>query len=501
MHFDILIVVTPADCERVLPLYPRLVNNFENGNICFIGTDKVGELAKASAIAKRAEWVDENSIVSYDDVHACMSKKLEPILEGKPLPRGVTGWYYQQFLKMQYSFICKDEYYMVWDGDTIPCKKIQMFASEEGRPYLDLKHEYHPVYFETMGKLLPGLSKVIERSFISEHMLFKTELMKALIADIESNDAIPGTRFWEKIINCIEPEKIYDSAFSEFETYGTYVVTRYPDVYELREWHSFRLGGSFFDMNTICDRDFKWLAVDFDAISFEKDQSTQNGTGGYFDNPKVQKKISAKKLLQEVQVAFTDAYKEVWDDDLSAAEANYREGGYYKVKEKTELNVPDDLNKEGVTDPGEDYVFDPDRQVTIPGEWVNIFFDSEENKRHIILYGVSATELMNRGRQGIKNILSYLEKYENCEEDCIVIVVAPKGLADFMRRCNLEVSSDYEIMIRDISTMEKVVLDDLPDSAELDMFMAVADEYYGDECRLADMCREKKIPVTIQGDD
>ena len=46
MHFDILIVVIPADCERVLPLYPRLVNNFENGNICFIGTDKVGELAK-----------------------------------------------------------------------------------------------------------------------------------------------------------------------------------------------------------------------------------------------------------------------------------------------------------------------------------------------------------------------------------------------------------------------------------------------------------------------
>lgn len=327
--FDVLIVVTPADCERVLPLYPRLVENFDYGNLCFIGAPKVGEIARNSAIREHAKWVDENDIIPFDDVHKCMASRLSCILGDEPLPRGVTGWYYQQFLKMQYSYICEDEYYMVWDGDTVPCRKINMFSPETGQPYLDLKHEYHPEYFETMGKLLPGFGKVIERSFISEHMLFRCDIMRGLIADIEKNNSIPGEKFWEKIINAIEPEKMGDSSFSEFETYGTYVALRHPSVYKLREWHSFRLGGSFFEMDKICDRDFEWLGRDFDAISFEKGQSVREDNKGYFDNPEVQKKISAKKLLQAAQMEYKDGYKEVWEDDITLSSgANVRVGGY-----------------------------------------------------------------------------------------------------------------------------------------------------------------------------
>ncbi len=330
-RFDVLIVVTPNDCERLLPLYPRLADNFDYGNICFIGAPKVGEMALNDPnIGSRVKWVDENDIISFDEVHAFMAKHLEPIIGSDPLPRGVTGWYYQQFLKMQYSALCQDEYYMTWDGDTVPCRKVNMFSPETGQPYLDLKHEHHTEYFDTMGKILPGFGKVIERSFISEHMLFRCDIMRSLIAEIEKNDNIPGTKFWEKIINAIEPEKIQDSSFSEFETYGTYVALRYPSVYRLREWHSFRLGASFFDMNTICDRDFKWLGVDFDAISFEKGQSVVEGNGGFFDNPEVQQKISAKKLLQAAQMEYKDGYKEVWEDDITAANANVRTGGYQK---------------------------------------------------------------------------------------------------------------------------------------------------------------------------
>ena len=330
-HFDVLIVVTPADCERLMPLYPRLAKNFKYGDICFIGTDKVGEVVSEHGnINGNARWMDENSLIPFDDVHACMGKKLSPLLNGEKLPRGITGWYYQQFLKMQYSVVCSDEYYMVWDGDTVPCRDINMFSAETGQPYLDLKHEHHPEYFETMGKILPGFKKVIERSFISEHMLINTKIMRNLISDIEKNDSIEGTRFWEKIINCIEPEKIYDSSFSEFETYGTYVALRHPSVYKLREWHSFRLGASFFEIDTISDRDFQWLGKDFDAISFEKDQSVSEENKGYFSNPEYQSKLSAKKMLQLAQMEYNDGYKEVWADDITAADANVRVGGYYE---------------------------------------------------------------------------------------------------------------------------------------------------------------------------
>ena len=210
-----------------------------------------------------------------------------------------------------------------------------MFTKDTKQPYIDLKHEYHPEYFETMGKVLPGFRKVIERSFISEHMLIKCDIMKNLINDIEKNEDIKGEKFWEKILNAIEPKKIYDSSFSEFETYGTYVALRYPSVYKLRDWHSFRLGATFFDKDTISDRDFEWLGKDFDAISFEKGQKVREDHKNIFDNPEYQEKLSAKKLLQLAQMEFDEGYKEIWQDDILAKKsANVNKGDFSDSTDK-----------------------------------------------------------------------------------------------------------------------------------------------------------------------
>lgn len=331
--FNTLIVITPKDCERLLSLYPRLISHMKYGQVCFVGTDGVGNLVSGDPnIGNSAGFIYEDSIIPFNEVHACMTKKMENLLKGQALPRGVTGWYYQQFLKMQYSRMCTDEYYMVWDGDTIPCKDIVMFQEESGKPYIDLKHEYHKEYFETMGRLLPGFTKVIERSFISEHMLFRTDIMQALLVDIEKNDSIPGTTFWEKIINSIPEDQIQSSAFSEFETYGTYVALKYPTVYKLREWHSFRQGGTFFDVNTICDRDFEWLARDFHSISFEKGHTVREDNKNLFDNPEYQAKLSPKQMLQAAQMEYKEGYKEIWEDDIqNKKDKNVTSGDYSNV--------------------------------------------------------------------------------------------------------------------------------------------------------------------------
>ena len=328
--FDVLIVVTADDCRRLLPLYPRLIDNYEYGKLCFIGPTAVGEvIADKESVSEKSFTINENELIPFDSVHKCMAEKLKDILKGREMPRAVTGWYYQQFLKMQYSSVCKNEYYMVWDGDTIPCRNIKMFQEESGKPYLDMKHEYHPEYFETISRILPGYRKVIERSFISEHMLIKTDIMQSLIKDIEKNDDIMGTSFWEKIINSIPAGKITDSSFSEFETYGTYVAMKFPDVYKLRDWHSFRLGSQFFSIDTITERDFNWLGKDFDAISFEKNQVMIGDGNTFFNDPSYQEKLSAKQMLQAIQMEFNGGYKEVWaDDPVTMKNANVTRGGF-----------------------------------------------------------------------------------------------------------------------------------------------------------------------------
>ncbi len=312
IDYSCIIVITPKDFLRLKDLYKRLVRNLPSERLLFVSGDDIVEPLKNTGWGQNVGYINENELLSFDSVRECLTEHLKPLLGNEPVPRGAVGWYYQQFLKMEYSRICEDEYYMSWDGDTIPCAPFSMFQKDSGKPYLDLKQEYHALYFETLEKIIPGMRKVIGKSFISEHMLFNKSIMQELIRKIEENRLLPGENYWEKIIHAIKPEQISESAFSEFETYGTYVAYMAPDHYKLREWHSFRLGAEFFDPNTICDRDFDWLAKDFQAISFEKNQFVREDNRNLFDNPEYQKKLSARKMLEVAQEAFNGGYIEVW---------------------------------------------------------------------------------------------------------------------------------------------------------------------------------------------
>ena len=84
---------------------------------------------------------------------------------------------------MEYSRICKDEYYLIWDSDTIPLKLMKIF-DDKNKPYFDVKTENHTPYFITMKRIFPELGKIYNYSFISEHMLIKTQIMKNLIQNI-----------------------------------------------------------------------------------------------------------------------------------------------------------------------------------------------------------------------------------------------------------------------------------------------------------------------------
>ncbi len=313
--FDTLIVTTPDDFRRVSIHLPRISANITNGRLIFIGRSEVGSLVRDNLDSSKFSFINENEIVPFDDVHALFCKRLESIAQGQEIPRRLTGWYYQQFLKMKYAYICDNEYYMTWDGDTIPCKKVEMFDPITDQPYFDLKHEHHKPYFETLSVILPGMSKIIEQSFISEHMIFKCEFMKELVDAIEGNTNIEGTLFWEKILNAIPPEDIQNSAFSEFETYGTFVSLRHVNFYKPHEWHSFRYGASFFDPKKISDSDYEWLSKDFGAITFEKNQTVREDHKNLFDNKEYQSKLSARQMLEIAQEDFEgDSYIEKWGE-------------------------------------------------------------------------------------------------------------------------------------------------------------------------------------------
>ena len=177
-----------------------------------------------------------------------------------------AGWYIQQFIKMQFARYTSDEYYFIWDSDTIPLKQINMF-DEDSRPYFDMKTEYHVPYFDTISKILPGICKAVNKSFISEHMLVKSEYMREMLHEIENNKGLEGSSFWEKIIKAINVYDLPGSGFSEFETFGNYVLLCYPDSYILREWHSLREVCIYDTAEQLDVRQMQWLSRSYDAVS------------------------------------------------------------------------------------------------------------------------------------------------------------------------------------------------------------------------------------------
>lgn len=308
-NYDVLIVTTAKDYLRLQCNYPRLIQNMPGRRLLFVGNEEVGQLVAESGLGERVGFLAEDDIIPFAAVHGVMQE----VLGREDVPRGITGWYYQQFLKMQYHAQCEDAYYLVWDGDTVPCKPFSMFQEESGIPYLDLKHECHEEYFRTLEKLLPGMRKCIEKSFIAEHMLINCEIMRELIRDIQANEQIPGQRFYEKVLHAIDPKQLTSNSFSEFETYGTYVAFRHPTAYRLRNWNSFRYAGEFLDPHTLDDGDYEWLGRDFFALSFEKGHTVRPDHRNLFDNKEYQSKLSARRMLEIAQEEFKDSYIEVWD--------------------------------------------------------------------------------------------------------------------------------------------------------------------------------------------
>lgn len=176
----------------------------------------------------------------------------------------VNGWYYQQFLKLGFALSpYAEEYYLSWDADTIPLREINFFESDH--PVFTMKKEFHRAYFDTIRNIL-HIEKIEKESFVAEHMLFKRSIIKELIGRIE-NSNIQGENWIQKIINSLDLTHS-PLAFSEFETYGTYCMNYYPNLYKKRYLNTFRSGG-LISGRFITDKKLNVISFDTDTISLE----------------------------------------------------------------------------------------------------------------------------------------------------------------------------------------------------------------------------------------
>ena len=254
-----------SDLDVLLNNKEHVLKYLHVESIVVIGNEDVGKLLDGEC---GIEFIDEKTVCDFGIVYEAIGRRNDAA-------KGRAGWYYQQFLKMAYAYKSEDEYYLLWDSDTVPVREQTFFDGPKS--FLDLKTEYHKAYFDTIGVLFPSIKKMIRGSFISEHMMIKTEHMREMIDDI-SKSPCNGNSWIEKIINSIPERELAKSGFSEYETYGNYVTCKYRNEYLNRKWHSLRFGELFFEKGRrMNDADMEWLGKYYDAISFEKFYGTSFG--------------------------------------------------------------------------------------------------------------------------------------------------------------------------------------------------------------------------------
>ena len=177
-----------------------------------------------------------------------------------------AGWYFQQFLKLQFAFQDPgDDYYLIWDADTVPLRPLEFF-DQQGRMLLTRATEHHPPYFATYQRLL-GESPNREFSLIAQHMVVQKSVARELLAQIQQRTDDGQNWAWAIMENLL-PQG--DNLFSEYETYGHYLKNHYPDRVRFIERPWLREGTEYTRGWIPSPQDLRQLAQKYDYVAFER---------------------------------------------------------------------------------------------------------------------------------------------------------------------------------------------------------------------------------------
>jgi hypothetical protein len=263
--FEVMLPVAPKDISKLDLSVPKILENICPQKIVIIAAkqfkDRIPKIDKV-------EFIDEDQLIenlTMDNVKRIMIE-----IKGTDTR---SNWYFQQFLKMAYAFQCSTSYYLIWDSDTIPLRNIQFWKNIDGveRCLFGEHHNSHQPCLDTLNTLFNGkVKRLFKKSFIVEHMMINQKVMKEIIHDIEMNDQLQGKCFYEKILYAVNKKDIEYGAFSEFETYGNYVLNFYPEMYAIRKLKAYRQGGMVIEQSQINNEVLNWVAKDYDTVSFEE---------------------------------------------------------------------------------------------------------------------------------------------------------------------------------------------------------------------------------------
>lgn len=141
------------------------------------------------------------------------------------VPPGARGWVTQQVLKYRVALSSAEVGTLILDADTVLLRP-RVWVDSRNVQILCVANEYHAPYKQHQRRVFGGRSSLL--SFVTHHQLMKTEALKQMFG---SNGH--GLVNWLNAADFSE-----DSALSEFDTYGEWMVLRKPNEICFAKWNN-----------------------------------------------------------------------------------------------------------------------------------------------------------------------------------------------------------------------------------------------------------------------
>lgn len=174
---------------------------------------------------KQCEYVNENTLLALGRTELAYA------------PRGYdeSGWLLQQFLKLSADGLCAEPYFLALDADTVFVSD-QVFEADGKIVFLH-SLEHHEPYFDAYRRLFKD-SPLTRLSFVSHQMLFQTSRLAQFRRELETRN--DGRVWYNAILDTMDRKQ--RSAFSEYETYGHWMLRNYGDEITREYWFNRSMG-------------------------------------------------------------------------------------------------------------------------------------------------------------------------------------------------------------------------------------------------------------------
>lgn len=239
---DVIIPLSP----RHIPMLPLVIEGVRKyimhpvQNIYVVATlnENIIETCKDHDLT----FIEETSVLGYDKT------RIDYICKNQ---QDRSGWLYQQLIKLYGERVSSQEKFLILDSSTVFISP-KIFC-HNGQDILDHSDEWHRPYF-TMYERMMLRKTVSKTSFVCHYMLFDRNKLLDLKSDVELRFQ---KRFDEVILDLIDREEC--SSFSEYETYGNYVMSKWPESIKHEYWFNKRCDPQWRSQLKGFNKSISWL--------------------------------------------------------------------------------------------------------------------------------------------------------------------------------------------------------------------------------------------------